>query len=220
MIVPIVLASILLTVLFVLLTPVRLRVTASNSDISAVFSFLGIFKKRLYPLPSRKKRKKTKKNSKAEPKESESKPDNAKPSAIKRLRELRSLLASLLIRMPKTFSLHVRRLRISVASDDPAKTALLYGSVTSALAFVLEWIDRRLLTVRPIRGGAVSVRADFERESTQFEADLILRTSPLRLLSLGIKVLLPYLFRRLKKHKKSSAQRKELSNVRSEKQAQ
>lgn len=216
----IVLGSILLLLLLLLCTPVQLRMAASNSDISASISFLGIIKKRLYPLSPRPKSKKRKTKNKAEVKKSSPKPKKDKGPAMQRLRELRSLIAAILIRMPRTFSLRIKRLTLDIATDDPAKTALLYGAVSSTLAFTLEWLDRHLLTIRRIRGGALSVYADFDGEETRLEADLRLYTSLLRLLSLGVKVLLPYFIKHLKKNKKISKQRKELPHVRSEKQAQ
>jgi hypothetical protein len=183
--------------------------------------FLFFFSKQLYPLPVRKKKRKSKTNIKAEEKSASKSQSNAKSGALDRFRELRSLIASILIRMPRTFSLKIKRLFVSVATRDPSKTALLYGTVCSTLAFTLEWIDRHLFSLRHDRRDAITVLADFEGESIELDAHLSLSTSLYRLLTIGVSVILPHFLRHRRKRKiKSALQKKEATYVRSQKQTQ
>ena len=195
----IVLCSILLGILLLLCAPVVLRVTSADGTLRAEINFFGLVRKRLYPLPKHSKKVKKRTKSRAEKESAVAPPKKNKDGSLRRLRELRSLIAAILIHMPRTFSLRIRRLSVRLASDDPAKTALLYGAVSSALAFSLAWLDRHLFSVHRARREAISVLADFEGERTELNADLCLRTSLGRLLSLGAKVLLPHFL----KHKKS-----------------
>ncbi len=197
----IVLGCILLAVLLLLCAPVRLRITATNSEIHAKISLMKLIQKRLYPHSPSKKKKKSVRKSKAEPKAESSAPKKKATGSLQQLRELRSLVAAILIRMPQTFSLKIRRLYVSVATGDPARTALLYGTVSSSLSFLLEWLDRHLFAIRPIRAGCITVKADFEGEETETSLDVTLSTTLLRLLSLGAKVLLPHFLRRKRKNK-------------------
>ncbi|MBR3893772.1 MAG: DUF2953 domain-containing protein [Clostridia bacterium] len=45
-------------------------------------------------------------------------------------------------------ALRVRRLRISVGSDDAAKTAILYGVISQSTAYLLEWAEHNFSKVR------------------------------------------------------------------------
>lgn len=215
----IVIGAVLLGILGLLFLPIHLQVTANNLSVHARLSVLGI-RKRLYPFPQ----KKNKAHKKKKTKNKETKIETGTATKKRRLghfRELRGLIASILIRMPQTFSLKIKRFTLRVASDDPAKTALLYGGACSSVSFFLEWLDRHLCTVRPIRSSSLRVYADFDSDESSLDADLQLSTSLRRLLSLAVTVFLPYFLKRLsKKSKKSSKQRKDSSNVRRQKQAQ
>ena len=198
----IVLGSVLLSLILLLCFPLSLRITASNTKIHAEISYLRIFRKRLYPLPSKPKKSKKQTKSKAEAKGGSAPAKKEKASPFRRIRELRSLIAAILLRMPDTFSLRIKRLTVAVRSDDPAKTALLYGAVSSGLAYTTEWLDRHLLTIRRPRIGAVSVYADFEGEESSLECDLRLHASIFRLLAILIKVILPHFIKWRVKRKK------------------
>lgn len=211
----IILASIATVVLLLLVIPIRLIVSLGRDEIKAKISIFFLINKQLYPLSDKPKKKKSKRKSKAEIKSKT--PDTKSPQkgALQQLREYRALISSIIMRMPRTFSLKIKHLRIIVASDDAAKTALLYGTVSSSLAFTVEWLDRHLVKIKKPRKHAAILQADFSSGSFSADADLHLETSLVRVLRLFIKTVLPHFLKRLlKRTAKKHAQRKEQSNVR------
>ena len=214
-----IIGAVLLFLLLLLITPIRIRCRINEGRAEARLSYGIFYFRSLYP-----RRKKAKKKTKIKAEEKTGAED-AKPSKKDRksgLRELRSLIASIVIRMPSTFRLRITRLHVCVASGDPAKTALLYGTLASSLSFMLEWLDRHLVAIRPIRRGALSFVADFESDAIKADADLTLSATPFRLLKIGVGVLLPHLFKRRATNKKQSRtqQIEGEHHVRSEKQAE
>ena len=204
----IVLGAIVSALLILLCMPVRLRIAAKDGNLTAKASYLWIVSKTLYPLPKRKKKKDKPTKSKAENKSAKIDEAEKKKKPLSRFRQLRALLASILTRMPATFSLEIRRLTVRIGTDDAAKTALLYGTVTSSLSFLLEWLDRHLIRIRRIKRDALAVYADFDADEIELCADLRLRTSLLRLLSLAVRALLPYFIKRIIKRRGRSAKTK------------
>ncbi len=205
----IIIASVALLLSLLLFSRIRLVIRYNGSRFSTKLCFL-LFRKKLFPLPEEPKPKKSKKKKKEiKQKKNTSRQDadtpQKKKSSLDMLRGIRALIEKILIRMPNTFSLKMRRLIISVAANDPAKTALLYGVVSQALAYFLEWADERLIRIKPAKPGAVNVYADFEKDKLSLDIDLVLYSNLLRILKLGIAVFLPLLFRKRKKKSASDA---------------
>ena len=90
----------------------------------------------------------------------------------------------------------VARLDIVVATDDVAKTAIVYGAVYQAVSYILAIFDK-ITTVKYEKNSYVSVRADFLRE--KFYADINV-TFSLRVGQL-IKILIKTAYRYLKNKK-------------------
>lgn len=90
----------------------------------------------------------------------------------------------------------VARLDIVVATDDAAKTAIVYGAVYQAVSYILAIFDK-ITTVKYEKNSYVSVRADFLRE--KFYADINV-TFSLRVGQL-IKILIKTAYRYLKNKK-------------------
>jgi len=90
----------------------------------------------------------------------------------------------------------VARLDIVVATNDAAKTAIVYGAVYQAVSYILAIFDK-ITTVKYEKNSYVSVRADFLRE--KFYADINV-TFSLRVGQL-IKILIKTAYRYLKNKK-------------------
>ena len=71
--------------------------------------------------------------------------------------------------------LHIKieRLQFTVASEDAASTALLYGGVSQAVAYFLEFCDENA-TLHPLSHKQVSVRADFLGTKTTVDIKICL----------------------------------------------
>ncbi len=199
---------ILLVILALLFSRIHIRIVYDGEGAPRVaLSFLGIIRKPLYPLPKRTKKSKKRTKSKAEGQKKQSSTTKAKTSRLRSLRELRSLIASVLIRMPRTFTLKIKRFVLLVGSDDAAKTALLYGALSSSLSYFLEWLDRHLLTIRRSKRAPFIVDADFSSEEIVCDLHIVLTTSLFHLLRLACTTLLPHFLKKMmrKKHRRRAA---------------
>lgn len=67
----------------------------------------------------------------------------------------------------------VHRFNVSIATDDPSKTAILYGSVIQAVAYFLEFIYNTT-TLRLTRSVPINVTPDFCAQDTHFDIKLSL----------------------------------------------
>ena len=84
-----------------------------------------------------------------------------------------STVKEIVVALTKSFFGYLRvdvaRLDIVVATDDAAKTAMVYGAVYQAVSYILAIFDK-ITTVKYEKDSYVSVRADFLRE--KFYADI------------------------------------------------
>lgn len=183
----------LLALLFFL--PIRVVVTLKNS--LRVRLKLLVFSWRLYP-PSEKQKNliknslrrvfrmfvpEKKKGQRPPKKEAHSKHrnapkgrDEAPPSLGENVALLRTLLDALLSHTKRHLRLRAARLHVTVATGDAAETALLFGTVSGTLSFVLDALDgvTRLRATVP----DVSVMADFEGERSRADVRILFSITP------------------------------------------
>ena len=179
---------------FSLLLFLRIRLTLTLKDEVSVTLHVLCLRFRLFP--KRKKidpkrysakraakiaKKKAKKAAKAKKKAAKRKKQHTptdpqqeeekKATLSEKLRLLRALCAALFRRTHKHLRLHAARLHICVATDDAAKTAVLYGAVCQTLAYLLALLDRisRLKAVEP----EVAVRADYLSEKSTADVKVV-----------------------------------------------
>ena len=67
--------------------------------------------------------------------------------------------------------LTLRRMHLYVATEDAAKTAILYGVISQSLAYLLEWIDEHFVEVVQKEDSVVCV-ADFASQKTRADIDV------------------------------------------------
>ncbi len=67
--------------------------------------------------------------------------------------------------------IHVRKMRLSVATEDAATTAYLYAGVLEAMTFLCQWIESKFTHIRR-NEGAMQVTADFGAVKTTAEIDI------------------------------------------------
>lgn len=122
-----------------------------------------------------------------------------KRSAIQSLRLVLYVLSKIKGNLPRLFRVRIKRLCITVGSDDAAKTALLYGAAAQLVAGLTETLERflRLDFPPPERYG---VQADFTAQSTSADIEISLSAPIYRLLWVGIKVMFYYLLKVLTGH--------------------
>lgn len=195
--------------LFVLICLTRIRLTVTLRDEMEVTLRVLCFTIRRYPSrkklkwkkysrkrmarAERKKAKKlAKKQAKAAKRRSKGKDhlfDNetdTKTTLTEKVRTIRAICAVLFRKTNKHLRLHAAKLHVNVATGDAAETAVLYGVVCQALAYLLAILDRitRLKADEP----DVAVNADFlsEKSSTDMRLVLSVRVGGAFLILLGV----------------------------------
>ena len=158
-------AAILALILF---SPVKIRVFTLNG-VNVTVRYL-IFKRELYPAPPKKeKKKKPKEQKKKEKPKKEQTADFS--NVLSQLKELTEILKKLLVKLKKRLRITLRKLYITVGSDEAAKTAMIYGAVCVACDELLETM-KRFLKFRIKGDDAVGVNADFTSEKISAETDV------------------------------------------------
>ncbi len=86
-----------------------------------------------------------------------------KPPILDTIRMIKLLLAVFLKRFFGHLRIDLARLNITVASEDAAKTALLYGYLCQGVAYIVELLDR-FTNLKKGRNAEISVAPDFTAE--------------------------------------------------------
>lgn len=175
---PIAVAAILIWIALVLaFGKAKLRITVCG-DVRAVLSLFGFriwfYPERGFDLPpgkakrrlSRIRRRKRRKKQRKQRRIAAGKP------TLNVLDDLQVIFTILKLAYEKgkgKLSIRVRRFHIRVATDDPAKTAILWGSVVGASSLLLQWIHSNFNTVER-RAGAINVYPDYLTNTT--DADI------------------------------------------------
>ena len=91
-----------------------------------------------------------------------------------KIERITRILGRLFNRLPDVLTLKTRRVVVTVGTNEAAKTAMLYGAVSTGLAALLEVIDRNIATVKTKNRDVVDVRADFVGGKTTFDINILL----------------------------------------------
>ncbi len=114
-----------------------------------------------------KKQKKAEKKAKRKAEKEAIKNGTAQPKKKRTLLESLTLIKALLDDIPPRFLRHLKiklsRIVITVASDDAAKTAIMYGAAAQSVAYIVEFLDR-MSRLKYAPEAEVSVVADFLAE--------------------------------------------------------
>lgn len=196
-----IIAAILLLLLLVAWLPVTLTVRY-REELSVEISTLAI-KRRLYPKQKKKikisdyskkniekrRKKALKKKLKAEKKrQKKQKPQNSgtpatsakKRGLIESIELIKELLSVLIPKTAKRVKIKATRIIINVATDDAAKTALLFPAVNGAVLGLVTYLDNAS-KFKGLDKSNIAVRADFVSEKTtaDIEISFLLRSKHL-----------------------------------------
>ena len=178
-------AAILALILF---SPVKIRVFTLNG-VNVTARYL-IFKRELYPAPPKKeKKKKPKEQKKKEKPKKEQTADFS--NVLSQLKELTEILKKLLVKLKKRLRITLRKLYITVGSDEAARTAMIYGAVCVACDELLETM-KRFLKFKIKGDDAVGVNADFTSEKISAETDAEFSMSVISALTIVLPALAEY----------------------------
>lgn len=169
---------IILAVILLIIALLNLKasvVLAYKSDVTLKLSVLGI-KFDLYPKKEKKikasRRKQKGKNKKKTAKlseKSQTEDKNRKTSLLDSLDLIKELITELIKRTNKRVKLKASRILISVATDDAAKTALLFAAVNNTLAVIIRYLQEAD-KLKSLKRSQISVKSDFI--STKSSADI------------------------------------------------
>ena len=83
----------------------------------------------------------------------------------------------------------VERIRISVATEDPAKTAIAYGIISQACAYLFEFINS-LINIKYKRRAEVVITTDFSSTQTTYDVKIALSWRLYRALAIVVSTVL------------------------------
>ncbi len=106
----------------------------------------------------------------------------------------------------------VNSLRLSVGTDDAAKTAILYGTAVQLVNTILEWLDKVYLPIT--NREKATVVPDFVTGKIQADVDIVLSLHLRHALAMGVRMLLSY------REESKKANRKARQRVLSERKQQ
>ncbi|HAN22033.1 MAG: hypothetical protein A2Y15_01275 [Clostridiales bacterium GWF2_36_10] len=177
-----VIGGILVLFFLLLLTKVTVNISFLN-DFQVMVKIL-IFKIKLYPIDEKEEKPiKLKEKKKVAKKQKDPKP---KPP----IKELLLLLKDLIIEIYSKFGKYIKieecRIKVLVASDDPARTGVLYGVVCGILGSVSVYIDK--IKRRSYKKGRIftEVKPDFIAEEPELFVSVAFSMRVWQLMSIGI----------------------------------
>lgn len=125
-------------------------------------------------LPKRKKKKRHDEQSKSESEKAST--DGKK--LLSQLHDIKTAALSLLKHLPRAFFAKRLVLDISVGTDDPCDTAILFGAVNASVYSAVEAVSHYVTVGKR----QISVKADYNSEKTSVCADVLLKTFLFKLL--------------------------------------
>ena len=206
--------------LFLLLMPLRVTLFYEE-DLAVTLSLWGLSFS-LYPGEEkvrlsdyskkklRKKRRKAKEKERQQAMASENKRKKSVKQSLNTLRLSLYLLKNSYKKIASALRIKVHRLHVKVATDDAAKTAVLYGVASSSVAYLLEFL--RDFTKTKEKKDAVAVWANFCDSESSIDVKISFTASLYRLLCLGLWAVRLFFRFRKKEAKKSNQKNGEIEN--------
>lgn len=172
-----------IAVLIVLLLSIRVTLNIVLRDELAVYVRCLFIRIRLFPPkekkfdPKKQERKQKKKENKPKTVLKEIEPEGVQKSSLTEKIKLVTEIVSVFF---KTFSkyLHVKlaKVHVKVASDDAAKTAILYGVVSGAISCLVELLDS-ITNLNRLKRSSISVYPDYLSENVELDINISLSIS-------------------------------------------
>ena len=147
----------------------RLLLTCKNPD-KALKRELKRQKKAIDKLEKKKRKARKKRVQKKAKQRKAAQPD---PNLLENLQMILHLIKRFYNSANGKATVEVRRMHLTIASDDAAKTAVLYGVIVQAAAYVLEWIDSHFAKIKR-EDGAMTVTPDYLSSTMTSDIDITL----------------------------------------------
>ena len=179
--------GIALLIFAILITKIRFFIC--YEDDLRVFARIWFLKFNIVPSKEKKPKAKKAKKKKAITESSEKKKDEK--SIARKLWEMRSILTKIISKFLGKLHFKFLKLRINIACDNAAKTALLYAGANQGVAYIIE-ILRNVSNVDVSTHSDVSVNANFISQKSEFEGKIELYIRVLPLISVGLHAIKEY----------------------------
>ena len=114
-----------------------------------------------------------------------------KPNLIDNLSMISALIQKLYEMTHGKLKVRVRKMHISVATGDAAKTAILYGAVLQSASYLLQLIQTHFIEIER-KPGAMEIFADYLSDRSHVDIDLVFRIRLIRAARIAIGVLRAY----------------------------
>ena len=102
--------------------------------------------------------------------------DTSSESIVDKLNTIRDILSILSESFHKHLHVKLSKIHVRVATGEAAKTAILYGAISTAVACIIAVIDD-ITNLKPIKNSSVSVEPDFLSEKTKIKLSISLYMS-------------------------------------------
>ena len=115
-----------------------------------------------------------------------------KPSVSDRIGMVTELIKRLYRVSRGKMHVRIKRLYVAVATDDAAKTAILYGVAVQGVSYLTAWAEEHLVHLERDEE-AVAVMPDYLSEKTRLDIDIVCSIHLSAALGIGIRMLISYL---------------------------
>lgn len=139
-----------------------------------------------------KKEKKTdkKKNVKKKTEKQEKKLSNGDIFIL--IKSFKNILNIILNYFKKYFIIEIKKIYIKVASDDAAKTALMYGAISQSVEYIYAFLDNNIKKIKFKKRDSMMITADFVTGNPDFFLDVTCKLRIWQFLLITIKSITKY----------------------------
>lgn len=113
------------------------------------------------------------------------------PSLLDKLNSIREIISIFFDAFKSHLHVKLTKIHVSVATDDAAKTAILYGAVSTAVACIVDLIDD-ITNLKPPKDSSIFVEPDFLSSKTDIDLNITLYVSVLGAINVLMKSLIRY----------------------------
>ena len=191
-----ILLGIALLITLILFSKVRLFICYEDS--LRIYAKFWFFKISIFPKKKKKKKKSPVQQRTPTTTTTTPQPQPKKESILKKLWKLRVVLVDLISQFLEKLHFRFIKLRILVACDNAAKTALVFSGASQGVAYIIGILSN-ISNVDVTKNSDVSVDADFISLESQFESKIELYIRVCSLISVGFHALKEYV-----KHKSNT----------------
>lgn len=133
------------------------------------------------------------------------------PNVIENLQMVFALIKRFYTLTKGNIRIRVSKMHVSVATDDVAKTAVLYGTVVQSAAYLLQWIETHFNHIER-EDGDMTITPDYLSETTTSDIDIAFSIGLRKALKIALGMLASYKIEKRKAYKKARLRKAKKTN--------